>query len=132
MRIKVKNKINQKIPRSIYSIRKKRDGFHYGIYEIPLRISDYAFEAVLLSIKEEHYDLKKRLEDGQAMRRRHGELTGRADRYKKRDKFIIKIHKKAIIDGMPKKAIVTLLKNELEKKKWTELSEERLRKIIKS
>lgn len=107
--------------------RKKKDCRYLACY-IPLqKISDYAFEQIFLKIKHDH---GAGLRDELIFRKKHGELRGGLNNYKKKYDFIRGKYKKAISDGLPNKVVWTFINNELRKKGYKKLSVERLRKIV--
>ncbi len=121
--------MKKKKPLAAISYTKKHDGNYYGVYEIPLGISDSATDASFDIIRKEHDFLRSRLRNNEPMRKKHGELTGRARRFKKRDELIRKLAKNT--NGLPEKALFTYINNELVRRKWSKLSKIRLQRIIR-
>jgi hypothetical protein len=73
-------------------------------------------------------------EKGGRMRKHHGEISGRKEKYNKRDELICKIFQKKKSEGIDKLLIYHIINGELRRRKYLpkgkEISDERLRKII--
>ena len=131
-----KRKFIQKAPEIKCKLTKKRDGNWYGVYELPLSLTEEELEWHLSNtVGSMHLIYKDWQKAGGRMRKHHGELTGRKEKFEKRDKGVAEICKRQIEKGVPKIIIPDIANKHLHKikslPKKDELSDRQIRRIFK-
>jgi len=128
-------KFSKKLPQVSFPTKVDRDGHRYFICKLPFGLSEEGLKYWLA--RAEYYYLfymegwdKK----GGRWKKRHGEESGRRQKYLDRDRLICEIYKKCKQNRTQRIFIYDIINGELRKRKYLEsgedLSDERLRKII--
>ena len=129
-------KYPKKLSQVFYASKLERDGHRYFICKLPFGFSEEELEYWLGSIKRHYLTFVDWNNHRGRWKKKHGEMSGRRQKYLDRDRLIYEIWKKQKQKGVKSTFPYEDINRELRKKKYLkkgeELSDERLRKIISS